>query len=65
MLPVYSTVSSSWLGAPPVQRFAFAKLTVREYPVAKLTSYVPFLCSQHLPGLCTRERVLRVRFGTR
>jgi hypothetical protein len=37
---------------------------VREYTFANHTSKVPFFCSQHLGGLRTGERALRVRFGT-
>jgi hypothetical protein len=52
------------LEAPPVQRCVIAQLTVRELMVVNHITYVPFFCSQHLPGLRTGERALRVRFGT-
>jgi hypothetical protein len=47
-----------------VEKSQITPLTAKEYLVANHTTEVLFYCSQHLRGLRTGERALRVLFGT-
>jgi hypothetical protein len=50
--------------AQPVKRCDIAQLNVKEKNAAIHIAQVLVFCSQHLPGVLTGERALRVRFGT-